>query len=150
VVLANLGSESKTCVGSRVHLVGVSISFKKNFYRLPFTPPSLVRRFGPSSGIRAGYGSSLTLTSLKSKDGVRGTGFGSSTLRWQNYQIWSKRMAAFLRGKGQILWDVTVDTVYVQPMNLFDAHNKAVDYLFRVLCQPKFDRVHNEHLVCRI
>jgi ribonuclease HI len=27
------------CVGSRGHLVGVSISFKKNFYRLPFTPP---------------------------------------------------------------------------------------------------------------
>jgi hypothetical protein len=26
-------------------------------------------------------------------------------------------MAAFLRGKGQILWDVTVDTGYVQPMN---------------------------------
>jgi hypothetical protein len=26
----------------RVHLVGVSISFEKNFYRLPFTPPSLV------------------------------------------------------------------------------------------------------------
>jgi hypothetical protein len=37
--LANLGSESETCVGSRVHLVGVSISFEKNFYRLPFTPP---------------------------------------------------------------------------------------------------------------
>jgi hypothetical protein len=36
------------CVGSRVHLVGVSISFEKNFYRLPFTPPSLVRRIGPS------------------------------------------------------------------------------------------------------
>jgi hypothetical protein len=35
-------------VGSRVHLVGVSISFEKNFYWLPFTP---------SSGIRAGYGS---------------------------------------------------------------------------------------------
>jgi hypothetical protein len=33
-----LGSESETCVGSRVHLVGVSISFEKNFYRLPFTP----------------------------------------------------------------------------------------------------------------
>jgi hypothetical protein len=48
VGLANLGSESETCVGSRVHLVGVSISFKKNFYRLPFTPPSLVRRIGPS------------------------------------------------------------------------------------------------------
>jgi hypothetical protein len=48
VGLANLGSESETCVGSRVHLVGVSISFAKNFYRLPFTPPSLVRRIGPS------------------------------------------------------------------------------------------------------
>jgi hypothetical protein len=34
-----LGSESETCVGSRVRLVGVSISFEKNFYRLPFTPP---------------------------------------------------------------------------------------------------------------
>jgi hypothetical protein len=53
VGLANLGSESEMCVGSRVHLVGVSISFEKNFYRLPFAPPSLVRCFGPSSGIRA-------------------------------------------------------------------------------------------------
>jgi hypothetical protein len=32
-------SESETCIGSRVHLEGVSISFEKNFYRLPFTPP---------------------------------------------------------------------------------------------------------------
>jgi hypothetical protein len=48
VGLANLGSESETCVGSLVHLVGVSISLEKNFYRLPFTPPSLVRRIGPS------------------------------------------------------------------------------------------------------
>jgi hypothetical protein len=39
--LANLGSESETCVGSRVPLVGVSISFEKNFYWLPFTPPPL-------------------------------------------------------------------------------------------------------------
>jgi hypothetical protein len=38
--------ESETCVGSCVHLVGASISFEMNFYRLPFTPPllSLVRR----------------------------------------------------------------------------------------------------------
>jgi hypothetical protein len=57
VVLANLVSESETCVGSHVHLVGASISFEKNFYRLPFTPLSLVRRFGPTSGTRAGYGS---------------------------------------------------------------------------------------------
>jgi hypothetical protein len=48
-------------------------------------------------------------------------------------------MAAFLRGKGQILWDVTVDTGYVHLMNflapgsrhMFDANNKAVNYLFR-------------------
>jgi hypothetical protein len=42
--------ESETCVGSRV-LVTASISFEKNFYRLPFNPPppSLVRRFGPSA-----------------------------------------------------------------------------------------------------
>jgi hypothetical protein len=51
-------------------------------------------------------------------------------------------MATFLRGKGQILWDVTMDTGYVQPMNflapgswdMFDANNKAVDYLFCALC----------------
>jgi hypothetical protein len=50
-------------------------------------------------------------------------------------------MVVFLRGKGQILWDVTVDTGYVQAMNfltpgsrdMFDA-NKVVDYLFRALC----------------
>jgi hypothetical protein len=29
-------------VPDQVHLVGVAISFEKNFYRLPFTPPSLV------------------------------------------------------------------------------------------------------------
>jgi hypothetical protein len=104
------------------------------------------------------FGSLLTLTSLRSKDGVPGTGFGSSTLRSKNYQMWSKRMGAFLRGKGQILWDVTVDTGYVRPMDFlapgsrdrFDANNKAVDYLFRALCQPEFDRVHTEHLACRI
>jgi hypothetical protein len=67
-------------------------------------------------------------------------------------------MAVFLRGKGQILCDVTVDTGYVQPMNflapgsrdMFDANNKVVDYLFNALCQPEFDRVHTEHLSCRI
>jgi hypothetical protein len=76
----------------------------------------------------------------------------------KNYQMWSKRMAAFLRGKGQILWDVTVDTGYVQLMNflapgsrdMFDTKNKTVDYLFRALCQPEFDRVHTESLACRI
>jgi hypothetical protein len=67
-------------------------------------------------------------------------------------------MVAFLRRKGQILWDVTVDTGYVQQMNflapgsreMFDANNKAVDYLFRALCQLEFERVHTESLACRI
>jgi hypothetical protein len=39
VGLTNLGSESETCVGSRVRLVGDPISFEKNFCRLPFTTP---------------------------------------------------------------------------------------------------------------
>jgi hypothetical protein len=34
--------------------------------------------------------------------------------------------------------------------DMFDANNKVVDYLFRALCQPEFDRVHTEHLACRI
>jgi hypothetical protein len=67
-------------------------------------------------------------------------------------------MAAFRHRKGQILWDVTMDTGYVQPMkflvlgsrDMFDANNKAVNYLFRALCQPEFDRVHTESLACRI
>jgi hypothetical protein len=67
-------------------------------------------------------------------------------------------MAAFLRGKGQILWDATVNTTYVHPINfvapgsrnMFDANNKAVDYLYRSLCLSKFDRVQTEDLACRI
>jgi hypothetical protein len=85
-------------------------------------------------------------------------GSGPPHFDGKNYQMWSKRMAAFLRGKGQILWDVLVDTCYVELMNflapgsrdIFDANNEAVDYLFRVLCQLEFDRVHTEHLACRI
>jgi hypothetical protein len=50
-------------------------------------------------------------------------------------------MAVFLRRKGQILWDVTVDTGYVQPMDFlapgsrdkFDANNKRSTTCF-VLC----------------
>jgi hypothetical protein len=67
-------------------------------------------------------------------------------------------MAAFLRDKGQILWDVTVHTACVHPVNflaprsrdMFDANNKAVDYLYRSLCESKFERVRTEDLACRI
>jgi hypothetical protein len=34
--------------------------------------------------------------------------------------------------------------------DMFDTNNKVVDYLFRALCQLEFDRVHIEHLACRI
>jgi hypothetical protein len=54
VDLANFGSESETCVGSRVRLVGVSISFKKNFLSaLIHSPPlsaSLYRSFKGKKG----------------------------------------------------------------------------------------------------
>jgi hypothetical protein len=51
-------------------------------------------------------------------------------------------MAAFLRDKGQILWDVTVNTTYVHLVNflapgsrdMFDTNNKEVDYLYHALC----------------
>jgi hypothetical protein len=67
-------------------------------------------------------------------------------------------MVAFLRDKGQILWDVTANTTYVHPVNflapgsrdMFDANNKAVDYLYRAMCQSEFDRVQIEDLACRI
>jgi hypothetical protein len=72
--------------------------------------------------------------------------------------MWQRRMATFLRSKGQILWDVTVNTTYVHPINflalgsrdMHDANNKVVDYLFRALCQSEFDRVQTEDLACRI
>jgi hypothetical protein len=61
--------------------------------------------------------------------------WGSGPLHFdgKNYQMWQWRMAAFLRGKGQILWDVTVNIAYVHPMNflasgsrdMFDVNNKA-------------------------
>jgi hypothetical protein len=67
-------------------------------------------------------------------------------------------MAAFLRGKGQVLWDVMVNTPYVHPMNIFapglrdmfDTNNKAIDYLYRSLCESEFERVWTDDLVCRI
>jgi hypothetical protein len=34
--------------------------------------------------------------------------------------------------------------------DMFDANYKAVDYLFRALCQSEFDWVHTENLACRI
>jgi hypothetical protein len=76
-------------------------------------------------------------------------GSGPPHFDGKNYQMWQRRMATFLRGKGQILWDVTVNTTYVHPINfiapgsrdMFDANNKAVNYLYRSLSQSEFDPV---------
>jgi hypothetical protein len=70
----------------------------------------------------------------------------------------AKEDRCFLRDKGQILWDVTVNKAYVHPVNfhalgsrdMFDVNNKAVDYLYRSLCQYEFERVQTEDLACRI
>jgi hypothetical protein len=84
-------------------------------------------------------------------------GSGPPHFDGQNYEMWKRRMAAFLHGKSQILWDVTVNTCYVHSINflapgsrdMFDANNKAVDYLFRALCQSEFNWVQTEDLACR-
>jgi hypothetical protein len=44
-------------------------------------------------------------------------GSGPPHFDGKNYHMWQRQMAAFLRGKGQILWDVTVNTTYVHSMN---------------------------------
>jgi hypothetical protein len=59
-------------------------------------------------------------------------------------------MAAFLRGKGQILWDVTVNFLAPGSRDMFDTNNKVVDYLYRSLCESEFERVRTEDLACKI
>jgi hypothetical protein len=85
-------------------------------------------------------------------------GSGPPHFDGKNYQMWQRKMAAFLHGKGRILWDVMVNTAYVHPINflapgsrdMFDANNKAVDYLYHSLCQSEFGRAQTEDLTCRI
>ena len=90
--------------------------------------------------------------------GDYGKGSGPPHFDGKNYQMWEARMGAFLRGKGQLLWDVTVDTNYVIPdhfllpgsRDLFDANSKAVDYLYRALCASEFEWVYGEKLACKV
>jgi hypothetical protein len=85
-------------------------------------------------------------------------GSGPPHFDGKNYQMWQRWMATFLRGKGPILWDVTVDATYIDLVNflaprsrdMHDINIKVVDYLFRVLCQSEFDRVQTVDLACRI
>jgi hypothetical protein len=85
-------------------------------------------------------------------------GSGPPHFDGKNYQMWLRRMTTFLHGKGQILWNVMVDTTYVRLANflapgsrdMHNTNNKAVDYLFRALYQSEFDEVQREDLACRI
>jgi hypothetical protein len=85
-------------------------------------------------------------------------GSGPPHFDGKNYRMWQRWMAAFLHDKGLILWDVTVNTTYVHPVNflapglrdMHNANNKAVDYLYHSLCQSEFDRVQTEDLACTI
>jgi hypothetical protein len=52
------------------------------FSSAPIHSPSLVCHSGPSSGFSASYRSLLSLTSLRSKDGIPRKGIRSSALRW--------------------------------------------------------------------
>ena len=51
--------------------------------------------------------------------GDYGKGSGPPHFDWKNYKMWEARMGAFLRGKGKLLWNVTIDTNYVIPDNFF-------------------------------
>jgi hypothetical protein len=62
-------------------------------------------------------------------------------------------MAAFLRGKGQIFWDVMVNIAYVHPINFLapGSWDMQVPTTRRHdLCQFEFDRVQTQDLACRI
>jgi hypothetical protein len=68
------------CVGSRVHLVGVSISFEKNFYRLAFTPPLSGSPYRSIKGRTTGYRATLRrggFSPFTSSGGGWGTSSGS-------------------------------------------------------------------------
>jgi hypothetical protein len=57
----------------------------------------------------------------------------------KNYYMWQRQMSTFIRGKSQILWDVTENTTHVHLINflsprsreMHDTNNKVVNYLFR-------------------
>jgi hypothetical protein len=71
----------------------------------------------------------MILTSLGPKMAYQERGSGPPHFDGKNYQMWQRRMAAFLRGKGQILWDVTVNTSYVHPGEL--SHSRIEGHVRR-------------------
>ena len=90
--------------------------------------------------------------------GDYGKGSGPPHFDGKNYPMWERRMGAFLRGKGTLIWEVTQNPHYVIPdsfllpgsRDMFEANSKAVDYLFRALCASEFDRVYGEDVAGKI
>ena len=85
-------------------------------------------------------------------------GSGPPHFDGKNYPMWERRMGAFLRGKGTLIWEVTQNDQYVIPdsfllprsRDMFEANSKAVDYLFRALCASEFERVYGENVAGKI
>jgi hypothetical protein len=100
VVLTNMGISVEDVFWKPCSSCWSSHLLQEEFLLTPIHSPSLVRLFGPSIGIRARFGSSLTLASLRSKDGVQGTGLGSSALRWEELPDVTEAYGGVLPQKG--------------------------------------------------
>jgi hypothetical protein len=112
---------------------------REEFLLAPIQSPLYGRQIGPSSGIRAGSGlidsnqSKIQRWRTRNEIQVLHTLMAKSTRcgrgGWQRFS-----------GKGQILWDVTVNTTYVHPINflapgsrdMHDANNKAACFILYV------------------
>jgi hypothetical protein len=83
MVLTNLGSRVGYEYWFPVFILLEKPSPSRRFFIGSHSLPLFGRQFSPSSGIRAGYESFGTLTSLRSKDSIPRMGIGSSALRWE-------------------------------------------------------------------
>jgi hypothetical protein len=149
VVLANLRSESETCVGSRVHLVGGSISFEKNFYWLPFTPPSGSPFWSfkwYQSQLRVLIDSNQSIQGWRTRNGVRVLHTSMAKTTRCGVSEWRHSSAERVRSFGMSRWTQVMSNRCTSSSRI-EGHvrrqQQVVDYLFRALCQPEFDRVLN-------
>jgi hypothetical protein len=91
---------------ARVHLVGVSISLEKNFYRLSFTPPLSGRLIGPSAGTRVARRHRFSSRSL-----IFSLSINSSD--WLARLATDRRVTCAARG-GDVLFSFHVNTLFAR------------------------------------
>jgi hypothetical protein len=104
------------------------------------------------------FGSSLTIASIISKDGVPRTGFGSSALRWEELPDVAEVDGSVPPRKGLdplgCLCEHNLCSSCELPCSRIEGHVRrqqlGVDYLYHALCQSKFDRVQTKDLACKI